>query len=339
VGVAALADVRLPTGNEQAFTGDGPAFVPSAIVTRTLGRVRLDGQLGYAVRRTGQYGQLVVPDGVVYGAGGSLELPPARRVERWQAILELTGGWPRGYDLSGARYRAALSTRGGLRAWLSPAISVELGAGAGLGEAGYGRERWRVFGGVRWSALAPRPDADDDRDGVPNRRDLCPRDAGPAELDGCPDVDADLIPDREDRCPRQPGPAANDGCPVAVDQPVVEIEAERLSLKDSIQFDTGRDTLKRESFGVLEQVARLLAAHPELRRVRVEGHTDDVGGAAYNKDLSERRAASVVRFLVERGVARDRLVPAGFGFERPVASNATALGRAKNRRVEFRIVE
>jgi outer membrane protein OmpA-like peptidoglycan-associated protein len=339
VGVAALLDARLPTGDGDAFAGDGLALVPSAIVTRSFGALRLDAQLGYALRGSGQYAQLVVHDGLTFGAGGSLALPRLGPVERWRAIAEVTGGWPRGHDFDGARYRAPLAARAGLRAWLSDALSLEVGGGAGLGEAGYGRERWRVFAGVRWRrAPIGGPDEDYDRDGVPNLKDLCPRDAGPAELDGCPDLDLDLIPDREDRCPRQAGPAENDGCPVSVDEPVVEIESGRLSLKESIQFDTGRDTIKGASFPVLDQIAKLLEEHPEFQRIRVDGHTDNVGAAAYNKDLSQRRANSVVRYLVSKGVARDRLSAAGFGFERPVASNATALGRAKNRRVEFTIL-
>jgi hypothetical protein len=92
------------------------------------------------------------------------------------------------------------------------------------------------------------------------------------------------------------------------------------------------------SFRVLDQVAKLVLEHSELKKIRVEGHTDNVGSAHYNKDLSERRAASVVRYLAGKGIPRERLTPAGFGFEQPVASNATALGRAKNRRVEFRIL-
>jgi outer membrane protein OmpA-like peptidoglycan-associated protein len=339
IGLAALLDARLPTGDGDAFASDGPALASSAIATRAFGRLRLDAQLGYLLRGRGQYAQLVVHDGLTWGAGGSLELPSLALVERWRAIAEVTGGWPRGYDLDGSRYRAPLAARAGLRAWLTDALSVEVGGGAGLGEAGYGRERWRVFAGVRWRHTPiGRPDEDFDRDGVPNLKDLCPRDAGPAELDGCPDLDLDLIPDREDRCPRQPGPAENEGCPVSVDEPVVEIETERLSLKESIQFDTGRDSIKAASFPVLDQIAKLLIEHPELERVRVEGHTDNVGAAAYNKDLSERRASSVVRYLTGKGVGRERLSAAGFGFERPVASNATALGRAKNRRVEFTIL-
>ncbi|HET7824021.1 MAG TPA: thrombospondin type 3 repeat-containing protein, partial [Anaeromyxobacter sp.] len=249
VALAAMLDLRLPTGNEKAFTGEGLMAVPTAIATRSFGRARLDAQLGYKIRRTGQYAQLVVHDGFAYAVGGSLDLPPLSRLERWKAILELTGEWPRGYDLSGARYRAPLSTRGGVRAFLSRTLAVEVGAGTGLGEAGYGRERWRVFGGVRWTELGlGGPDEDDDHDGVPNRIDLCPHEPGPPELDGCPDSDGDGIPDREDRCPHEPGPAENDGCPVKVDETAVEIETERLTVKDSIQFDTAKDTIKRQSF-------------------------------------------------------------------------------------------
>ncbi|HEY6003982.1 MAG TPA: OmpA family protein [Anaeromyxobacter sp.] len=344
VGLGALLDLRLPTGNRKAFTGEGLMAVPTAIATRSFGRLRLDAQVGYKLRDTGQYAQLVVHDGFTYGLGGSIDLPRLSRIQRWKAILELTGEWPRGYDLSGARYRAPLSARGGLRLFLSRSFAFELGGGAGLGEAGYGRERWRVFAGIRWNKVPLSPEEaaeeerDTDHDGVPDRIDLCPLEPGPAELDGCPDSDGDGIPDREDKCPREKGPPENDGCPVSVEESVI-IETERLTLRDSIQFDTGKDTIKRESFRVLDQVAKLISEHPELKKIRVEGHTDNVGSAPYNKDLSERRAASVVRYLVGKGVQRTRLEPAGFGFERPVASNATALGRAKNRRVEFRITE
>jgi OmpA-OmpF porin, OOP family len=339
VGVAALLDLRAPTGDRQAFTGDGPMAVPGAVATRRLGPVRLDAQAGYALRGRGQYAQLVVRDGLVYGVGASLDLPPLGAISRWRAIAELTGGWPRGNDTSTDRYRAPLSARAGLRAFLGRGLSVEVGGGAGLGEAGYGRERWRIFGGLRWTEwprLLPA-DEDLDRDGLPNAKDLCPEQPGTAEHDGCPDRDADEIPDREDRCPDQRGPAENDGCPVG-DEPLVEIESERLSLRDAIHFDTGKDTIRPESDKVIEAIAGLLRTHPELQRVRVEGHTDNVGGAAYNKDLSRRRAESVMRALVTRGIARDRLEAEGFGFEKPITSNATALGRAKNRRVEFTIL-
>lgn len=343
VGLAALLDLRLPTGNGQAFMSDGLALVPSVVATRTFGRFRLDGQVGYAIRGQGQYAQLVVHDGLVYALGGSLDLPRLARLNRWKAIAEINGGWPRGEDPGSDRYRAALSARAGVRAFLSPRLSVEAGLGTGLGTAGYGHERWRAFFGLRWGsppAAAPgRPIKDSDGDGVPDDEDLCPTEPGPAELDGCPDDDGDGIPNREDKCPKQPGPAEHDGCPLAEGEPLVEITSRRILLNDSINFDTGKDTIKSDSFALLDQVVKLLADHPEMKRVRVEGHTDNVGGAAYNRDLSARRAASVVRYLAGKGVAPSRLVPVGYGFEQPVASNATALGRAKNRRVVFTILD
>jgi outer membrane protein OmpA-like peptidoglycan-associated protein len=353
LGLSALLDLRLPTGNPDAFTSDGLAVVPSAIATRSLGRLRLDAQLGYVVRRAGQYAQLVVHDGWAYGAGASMELPRAGFLERWRAIAELTGGWPRGYELSTERYRVPLSVRGGLRWFALPALSIEAGAGTGLGRAGYGRESWRAFAGVRFTpgarsgaaarapapAPPPAPQPDPDRDGVLGAKDRCPDEPGRPGLDGCPDRDRDEIPDRDDRCPDERGPPQNAGCPAAEDAPLVEIETERLSLKDAIHFDVDKDTIRPESFRILDEVAKLLAAHPELRKVRVEGHTDDTGAAAYNKDLSRRRAVSVVRHLVEKGgIARERLEPVGYGLERPVATNATAVGRALNRRVEFTIL-
>jgi outer membrane protein OmpA-like peptidoglycan-associated protein len=350
LGLAAFLDVRLPTGDEDAFTGEGAMAVPSVVATRWFGDLRLDGQLGYAIRGRGQYAQLVVHDGLVFGLGGTYELPRVALVRRWSALGELTGAWPRGNDLSTDRYRAPLSARAGVRAVLSPLVAVDLGAGTGLGSAGYGREGWRVFLGVRFpgelGAPAGSPQSepwktgeDRDRDGVADGDDLCPTVAGAPELDGCPDKDDDAIPDREDKCPDRAGPATSDGCPPAEEEPLVEIETERLSLKDAIQFDTGKDTIRRQSFPVLDEIAGILSAHREIAKIRVEGHTDDVGSATYNKDLSERRAQSVVRYLVAKGVDRGRLVAAGFGEERPIAPNKTALGRAKNRRVEFTILD
>ncbi len=339
VSLAALLDLRLPTGDGQAFASDGLALAPSLVATRALGRLRLDGQAGWLFRRPGQYAQLVVRDAFTYGAGATLDLPPAWRLTRWRALVEVTGQVPRGFDPGSARYRAPLSARAGLRAFLTPSLSVEAGLGAGLGEAGYGHERWRAFAGLRWGGQpVGRPGDDADHDGVPNGKDACPTEPGRPELDGCPDDDRDGIPDGEDRCPRVAGPAENLGCPPVEGEPLVEIEAQRLSLRDSILFDTDRDTIKTESFPVLDQVARVLGEHAELGRLRVEGHTDNLGGAAYNKELSARRAAAVVRYLVGKGIAAGRLDAAGFGFERPVATNETALGRARNRRVEFTIL-
>lgn len=102
-----------------------------------------------------------------------------------------------------------------------------------------------------------------------------------------------------------------------------------------IQFDFNKAEIKPESAGTLGEIAKLLKANPALK-LYVVGHTDAVGAVAYNKDLSEKRAAAVVQYLVrQQGIAADRLVPAGVGPLAPVATNATEEGRAKNRRVEL----
>jgi outer membrane protein OmpA-like peptidoglycan-associated protein len=179
------------------------------------------------------------------------------------------------------------------------------------------------------------PDSDDD--GVPDPDDQCPQKKGPKEYDGCPDSDGDEIPDKDDSCPKEPGPAKNKGCPLQ--EPAVALEQGQLVLKDTIHFDTDKATIKKASFPVLDELVRILNEHPEIEKVLIEGHTDNVGSDAYNLDLSQRRAEALVKYLIEKGIAKSRLSAQGFGFHRPIAPNITAMGRALNRRVEFSISE
>jgi outer membrane protein OmpA-like peptidoglycan-associated protein len=117
----------------------------------------------------------------------------------------------------------------------------------------------------------------------------------------------------------------------------VVITEKKLELKDKVFFDTSKATIKPVSFDLLDEVARVLVAHPEVKNLRIEGHTDSTGSAATNTALSEARAEAVRDYLVTKGVAAERLSAKGFGPARPVADNATAAGREANRRVEFMI--
>ena len=177
---------------------------------------------------------------------------------------------------------------------------------------------------------------DRDSDGTPDDRDRCVDQAGPPDLEGCPDSDGDEVPDLDDDCPTLPGPADEEGCP---GKPLATLDKNKLLIKGAITFDTGKATIKKESFIVLDAIAELLGAHPEIKRLLVVGHTDDVGSAALNLDLSRRRARSVVQYLVGKAIEPGRLRSEGFGESRPVAPNTTPLGRARNRRVEFTVVE
>ncbi len=179
--------------------------------------------------------------------------------------------------------------------------------------------------------------ADADGDGVPDGQDLCPDKAGPADYDGCPDADGDEVPDNVDRCPDESGPPENDGCPID-NPPLVVIESDRIRIKGNILFETGSANIQKQSLKLLDEVAVVLDRNPELGPVVIEGHTDNVGSDALNLSLSQRRAQSVLNYLVSKGIDASRLRAKGFGESKPIATNATPLGRAKNRRVDFRLI-
>jgi outer membrane protein OmpA-like peptidoglycan-associated protein len=183
------------------------------------------------------------------------------------------------------------------------------------------------------------PEADNDKDGILDAADACPVEAGPKVNKGCPDKDRDndTVVDRLDNCPDEPGTPENGGC---AEKQLVVITDAKLEIKDRVYFKTGKDVIESKSFPLLDNIAAVLKSHPEIKVIRVEGHTDNVGDAAKNKDLSQRRAASVKKYLVEKGgIDAARLEPVGYGQEKPVADNATDDGKQQNRRVEFVIVD
>ncbi len=101
-----------------------------------------------------------------------------------------------------------------------------------------------------------------------------------------------------------------------------------------INFDFGKSVIRDESNPIIEQIVQMMKSNPDLK-IGVEGHTDNVGSPASNKILSEARAKSVVSAIVGQGISADRLTPAGYGQDKPIADNNTEEGRAKNRRVEL----
>jgi outer membrane protein OmpA-like peptidoglycan-associated protein len=177
-------------------------------------------------------------------------------------------------------------------------------------------------------------DADNDNDGVVDAKDQCVDKAGPVENRGCPDTDrdGDSVVDRLDNCPDEAGTADNKGCKA---KQLVEITKEKLVILDKVYFGSGSDKILPKSFTLLNNVASVLKTHPEVKKVVVEGHTDNKGKPEANKALSQKRAESVVAYLVKQGVEPARLSAAGYGQEKPIASNDTEPGRAENRRVDF----
>jgi len=180
------------------------------------------------------------------------------------------------------------------------------------------------------------PDVDTDKDGIPDRLDKCPTVAGIPELQGCPDKDSDGdgIADRLDKCPTVPG-VPPDGCPKKYS--LVAVRADRIEIKQQVRFGTNKAKILRPSFALLNQVAAALRDSPQLK-IRIEGHTDNVGSKSKNQRLSQARAEAVMAYLVDHGIDESRLTALGYGSSRPIASNVTKAGKAANRRVEFKFV-
>lgn len=181
------------------------------------------------------------------------------------------------------------------------------------------------------------PDPDNDQDGVLDVNDDCINVPGKPTNNGCPiaDRDNDTVIDRLDNCPDEPGKVEFQGCNT---EQFVKIENGKLAILDIVHFKTNKAIILTKSYNLLNNVATVISNHSEIEMVEVEGHTDSRGGDGYNKDLSQRRAESVVTYLVNKGVSRNRLKAIGYGEENPVESNDTTSGRAANRRVEFKIL-
>jgi OmpA-OmpF porin, OOP family len=120
--------------------------------------------------------------------------------------------------------------------------------------------------------------------------------------------------------------------------PKAEVKDDKIELTETVEFETESAVLLERSKALLDDVAQVLNDHPEIKRVQIEGHTDAVASRRHNQKLSQQRVASVKSYLVEKGIDGKRLVTKSFGETKPLASNKTDEGRAKNRRVEFRIL-
>lgn len=378
VGIAAILEVRIPIpGAIESFTSDrGFVFAPRLAVERQLGPVRLLGNIGYRLRTApGRFINLYVGQEFTLGGGAIIELPNFSKFQNNQLIGEVSVATPAEAPFTFSESEALktpFELLVGYRTQIGSNWGAMLSIGKGLGANGYGRETIRVALSISYSHT---PDPDDDGDGIPNRIDgcpdqpedkdgiddgdgcpderepdrdmdgvpdrvdLCPDTPGPQELDGCPDKDGDQIADAIDKCPDVPGPAELQGCPPPEEEEAVVVESERIRINNQILFEFGSDRIDKRSFKLLDEVALVLAKNPDVGPVLVEGHTDNVGSRDINVKLSKRRAHAVEVYLVGKGIKQSRLKSEGFGFDKPIASNDTPLGRAKNRRTEFKLVD
>lgn len=336
-GLALAVELRAPTASADFTGGSGVTVFPKIIADHLFrSGLRIGVNAGVLLRETQTLGNLEAGSEAAYAAALGYRFGG------------MDGKTEVGAELVGAvglqeTNREHLPLEGFLygRHALSQEWQILGGPAMGL-VAGYGVPTVRGFVGVRYAPT----NNDRDGDGIGDSHDLCPdipedRD-GYEDHDGCPeedpDRDGDGVPDRDDLCPNEPetinGVDDHDGCPDE-GQPAVIYEDGEFQIIEPVQFEHGSAEITPGGRKVLDQVALVIKANRGLTRVRVEGHTDKTGPDAVNERLSQQRANEVRRYLIERGVAPQRLQAVGRGSSRPLSKEDTAAGRARNRRVEF----
>ncbi len=373
IGFGILGGVNLPSGNTAAFAGHG-GF--GGHVRLLLGyrapRGSVSFSFGGLLRESRTFYDLNVTHQLQVGLAGHVNL--WRGLDVIGEIVTAIGvGLPRGTGLQGSEVPTEVLA--GLRYRTKLGLAPLLAAGGGIGR-GYGTPIGRVILGLSFNhpgkavtlvdrrvnndRTPPKPavpakptepvrptpaaDPDTDGDGIVDRIDGCPNQKGVMENRGCPDIDSDGdgIVDRSDKCPFDPenynAVDDDDGCDDGGGS-LARLEGTVIEIKDGIGFESGT-LFDPKSFKHLDALGNLLRNHPELTKVRIEGHTDNKGSALENLDLSRDRASTVKRFLVENHrIDGKRIIAQGFGADKPIADNKTPQGRTKNRRIDVVIVE
>jgi OmpA-OmpF porin, OOP family len=346
-GGALTLNVSFPTGVQEAFAGDGElTWAPGLVLDyRFESGVLLAFNGGFWKRPDVIFSGVQLGDMAPFGLGTEV---PLLRGSGITALGMVNGAFGL-KKAPGQDRQIPAELLFGLRWYSSLGVTFTFGGGLGCG-CSLASPNLSFFTSIiwvpaktrEWDAIErfkappepPPPPVDPDNDGVIGERDRCPTIAGPVENGGCPDTDGDGdgVVDRLDKCPDEPmGKRGRDGCPLA------RKSGNKIVILEQVNFATDQDVILSESYPVLEEVARVMQVNPNLDRILIEGHTDARASDQYNLELSKRRASSVKRFLIETGVAAERVCSQGFGRSMPLASNETEEGMALNRRVEFTI--
>lgn len=310
VGLAAVPFVTFPTGSGASFVGNGVFTGGANLVLeskRVKDRFSTSLNVGYQLR---EGIQLVsgtrADDLILYGVAANFAVHP-----KVDTVVEVRGSTLAG-DLFGVQHRP-LEFEGAVRYFPIDHLAITVGGGAGVLE-GVGNPLFRALAGVAW---------------VPEHKRFTPAEREERRRDS----DGDGIRDRDDLCPSEAGPKETKGCPTGKK---VTISADEYRiLTQMIHFDFEKASLQPSAIPILETLASTLKAKPTIHKISVQGHTDFIGTVAFNNWLSQARAETVKKFLVDHGVEDERLETVGFGKSRPINEARTAAARAENRRVEF----
>ena len=258
--------------------------------------------------------------------------------QRFDLVGEVFGAMPIGDH---ENYQP-LEALGGVKLYLARNSFLSLGAGRGLLPDKGANPDFRALIGIVFEPNI----GDRDGDGIKDDIDKCPDEPedfdGFEDEDGCPDpdTDKDRIPDKDDKCPNEPetynGFEDEDGCP---DRGRVVVTDTSIEILDVIYFEYNKDIIKPASYPILDAVAATLKGNPSISQIEIQGHTDERGDDAYNLDLSDRRAKSVLKYLVDKGVEASRLTSTGYGETQPLDRRHNEAAWAKNRRVAFLILK
>jgi outer membrane protein OmpA-like peptidoglycan-associated protein len=342
--IGMMVPITFPTGDATALRGTGGYSVDPRLLG-SIGGKRWDLTLnfGYRWRSNDGPANLHGTGEITYGAAATVTLPVWK--DRIDLNAELIGGFNHAAPVVRDIAKSPLELLLGMILRPHHDWSIYVGAGPGL-TSGVATPDFRVFAGVRFARRVVGKEGyrDSDGDGIIDANDQCPkvpedRD-GFEDHDGCPDLDNDRdgIPDDEDECPNVAGQrhaGDGNGCPK---RGYAVVRHGNLLIFGKVLFESGSAKLTHESENLVDQIAEALKTHPEVAHLRVEGHTDDLGGADLNMKLSQQRAESVMHELKSRGVDERRLTARGYGETRPLVPNSSPGGRAKNRRVEFVVV-
>lgn len=309
VRLAAALDLWLPTGSRESFSSDGSVRVlPKLVVGLERGSWVYGVEAGFLVRNSEDLGYTKLGPAIAFSGGVAW---------RWRDLRvgpEIYGR----HQFAGTATSPIEALLGGR--WQRGPMELGLAVGTAL-DTSPGAAPFRAVAQLTWRSEPGRARAVEAVAAAPPAPEVTVAVAAPVPV-------APAVHRAEVGSPRPPAPA-----------PLAVVRANKIEILRTIRFENDRTVLKPESEAVLRDVAAILAAHPEIGRVVIEGHTDARGDAAHNSALSERRALAVRDWLVARGgIGAERLQSRGFGARLPIASNETEQGRARNRRVEFGIV-